>query len=100
MSDESLKRFLKNNVEPVPAEPLGEGRRIWQAINESRQRRFWWRIVPVLTTVGAAVMVFVVHTQLLNREARVEEEYLFQEWQIMMSEVNADESELITTFEK
>lgn len=100
MKDDSLKQFLKENVPPVPAEPLGESSRIWRAIENRKQRQIWWRIAPVLTTVTAAVIAFVVHTQMLNSEAKVEEEYLYQEWQAMMSEVNADESELITTFGK
>lgn len=100
MSDESLKHFLKDNAPNVPAEPLGESARIWRAIEVRKKRQTMWRIVPALVTATAAMLVFVVHTQVLRTEEKLEEEYLYQEWQAMMSEVNADESGLITTFGK
>lgn len=99
MNDDSLKKFLKENASSVPAEGLGESSRIWRKIEERKNRwSLWWAMLPVAVT--AALVVFVVRTHTLQNESKVEEEYLYQEWNAMMSEVNSDESELITTFGK
>lgn len=96
MNDDSLKKYLKENAKPVPSEPLGEAARIWRSLDRRRNRRMWWSLAPILAT--AAVVAFVVHTQTLQNEAKVEEEYLYQEWNAMMSDVNSDvETELFMT---
>ncbi|KYG61396.1 hypothetical protein AZI86_16920 [Bdellovibrio bacteriovorus] len=99
MKDDSLKKYLKENASPLPAGNLDESSRIWRKIQERKKPwSLWWTMLPVAVT--AALVVFVVRTQTLQNESKVEEEYLYQEWNAMMSEVNSDESELITTFGK
>ncbi len=96
MNDDSLKQYLKENARPVTPEPLGEAARIWQSIDKKRHRRLWWSLAPAFAT--AAVFAFVMHTQTVQNEAKVEEEYLYQEWSAMMSDVNSDvDSELFMT---
>ena len=99
MNEDALKKYLKENLRPVPPQTLGEASRIWLKI-DGRKSRFslWWGMVPVAATI--ALTALVIQNQTLQNETRIEEDYLYQEWNAMMSEVNSDESELITTFEK
>lgn len=99
MTDDSLKKYLKENASPVPPESLGEAARIWHQIDANQKRfRLWWKVLPALA--ATAVLAFVVHSRQLKNEAKIEEDYLFQEWNAMMADVNSEENELMTAFEK
>lgn len=99
MNDDSLKKYLKENSEAVPSAALGEASRIWQNIDKRSRRQMWGWMIPILTT--AAGVAFVMYIQTMQKESKVEEDYLYQEWNAMMSDVNSDiESDLITAFEK
>lgn len=99
MNDEQLKKYLRDNSAPVPPEALGEATRIWLRIDGKKHGfSLWWSLIPAIAT--AALLVFVIRSQTGQYESRIEEAYLYQEWNAMMSDVNSEEGELITTLEK
>lgn len=99
MSDDLLKKFLKENAKDVPPSPLGESSRIWRKINTGTEReRMWWIVLPVLaTSLALAVILRMEKPQQVVGE---EEAYLYQEWSDMVNDADADvDQEFVTVFE-
>nr|WP_295903422.1 hypothetical protein [uncultured Bdellovibrio sp.] len=99
MSDDLLKKFLKENTSEVPSAPLGESSRIWRKINDkSERKRMWWIVLPVMAT--SCLLAIVMRLEKPAPVMGEEEAYLYQEWSEMVSDVDTDvDQEFVSVFE-
>ncbi len=106
MNQDPLKEFLtRHHAETPPGSDL-EVKRIWKKINEHKKHSFfsWFWVATSTAAAGLALglyLNFQKTPQTISMAALTEEQYLQQEWQDLIQDVDAEvESEFVSFFDK